>query len=133
MDRPKVGVGVIIQKDGKFLLGKRMGSHGEGCWCFPGGHLEGNEAVEDCAIRETEEETGVKIKNIRKATYTNDIFTKEGKHYVTLFVVADHDSGDAKVMEPEKCERWDWFEWDDLPYPLFVPVANLVEDGFRPY
>lgn len=132
MDRPKVGVGVIVQKDGKFLLGKRMGAHGEGSWCFPGGHLEGNERVEDCAIRETEEETGIKIKNIRKATYTNDIFSEESKHYVTLFVLADYDSGEVRICEPEKCEKWEWFDWNNLPSPLFVPVENLVKEGFRP-
>ena len=132
MDRPKVGVGVIVQKDGKVLLGKRMGAHGEGSWSFPGGHLEGNEKVEDCAQRETEEETGIRIKNIRKATYTNDIFADENKHYVTLFVLADHDSGEVRICEPEKCEKWEWFEWANLPSPLFIPVENLVKEGFRP-
>ncbi len=38
--RPKVGLGVLIFKDGKVLLGKRKGAHGEGTWCPPGGHLE---------------------------------------------------------------------------------------------
>ncbi len=83
-NRPKVGLGVCIRKDGKVLLGKRKNTHGEGDWCFPGGHLEFNETWEDCAIRETKEETGIKIKNIRLATATNDIFKKEGKHYITM-------------------------------------------------
>lgn len=39
IQRPKVGIGVIIQKDGKFLLGKRKSEHGNGTWCFPGGHF----------------------------------------------------------------------------------------------
>ena len=36
----RVGIGVIILKDGKVLLGKRKGSHGAGEYAFPGGHLE---------------------------------------------------------------------------------------------
>ena len=40
---PRVGIGVIIRKDNKILLGKRKNAHGEGSWCFPGGHLEFNE------------------------------------------------------------------------------------------
>ena len=38
--RPKVGIGVMVFKDGKVLMGKRKSSHGEGEWAWPGGHLE---------------------------------------------------------------------------------------------
>ena len=129
--RPNLGVGVIIVKDGKVLLGKRRNAHGAGCWCLPGGHLEFNEDIEDCARREAMEETGIQIKNIRFGPYTNDKFEKEEKHYVTLFVLAEYDSGDVVLREPEKCERWRWFEWDELPEPLFLPVENLLKQGFR--
>ncbi|MBU0929712.1 MAG: NUDIX domain-containing protein, partial [Nanoarchaeota archaeon] len=58
----RVGVGVYIIKDNKILFGKRKGFHGSGTWCPPGGHLEFNESIEECAIREVMEETGIKIK-----------------------------------------------------------------------
>ncbi len=131
-ERPKIGIGVIVIKDGKVLAGKRKGSHGEGSWSFPGGHLEFNEDIETCATREVMEETGISIKNIRKAAFTNDIFEKEGKHYVTLFVTSDFESGEAKVMEPNKCERWEWVEWNKLPNPLFLPIQNLLKQKFDP-
>ena len=75
MERPKVGVGVIIVKEGKILLGKRKNAHGEGTWCPPGGHLELGESYEECAKRETFEETGLQIKNLQFITATNDIFS----------------------------------------------------------
>ena len=128
-ERPKVGVGVIVIKDGKILLGKRKNAHGEGAWSFPGGHLEINESWEDCASRETMEETGMVIKNIRFGTATNDIFQAEEKHYITIFMLSDYDSGVVKVMEPEKCE---WFQWSQLPQPLFVPIQNLLKKNFNP-
>jgi 8-oxo-dGTP diphosphatase len=40
MDIVKVGVGVLIEKDGKILLGKRISSHGSGTYNLPGGHIE---------------------------------------------------------------------------------------------
>ncbi|HUT22050.1 MAG TPA: NUDIX hydrolase [Candidatus Bipolaricaulota bacterium] len=132
-ERPKVGVGVIIIKDDKVLLGKRKGALGQCTWCFPGGHLEYGESWQECAKRETMEETGINIKNIRFASTTNDIFQSEGKHYITIFMVSDFDSGEVKVMEPEKCEGWEWFEWDQLPEPLFLAVKNLLEIGFNPF
>jgi 8-oxo-dGTP diphosphatase len=127
-----VGVGVIIIKDGKILFGKRKNTHGEGTWCYPGGHLELGESWEECAIRETQEEAGIKIKNIRFATATNDIF-REDKHYVTICMVADYDSGEPQIMEPEKCFEWNWFEWDNLPKPLFLPTINKLKQNFNPF
>jgi 8-oxo-dGTP diphosphatase len=89
--------------------------------------------LEDCAEREVREETGVEIKNIRFATITNDVFRSEGKHYITIFMVSDYESGEAAVMEPHKCEKWDWFSWDSLPKPLFLPIENLLKQGFNPF
>ena len=130
---PRVGIGVIVLKDGKVLLGKRRGAHGAGSWSFPGGHLEFNEKLEDCARREVWEETGINIKNIRLGRFTNDIFESEGKHYVTLFLVADWESGTPRVMEPERCDTWEWFSWNSLPQqPLFLPLQNLLKQHWRP-
>ncbi len=135
MNRPKVGVGVFIIKSNKVLLGKRKNAHGEGSWSFPGGHLEINESWEECAKRESLEETGLHISNIRFATVTNDIFQFEQKHYITLFMIADYQSGEPELMEPDKCEKWEWFEWDDkkLPHPLFLPIQNLLKQKFTPF
>jgi 8-oxo-dGTP diphosphatase len=130
---PRIGVGVCVIKDGKVLFGKRKNAHGEGSWCFPGGHLEWNESIEECAKREVLEETWLSIKDLRFGPYTNDIFEKENKHYVTLFVIADYDSGELKLMEPEKCERWNWFDWKKLPRPLFLPVQNLLKGKYNPF
>lgn len=47
--RTKVGVGVMVFKDGKVLLGKRMSSHGDGEYFWPGGHMEHMESFEGCA------------------------------------------------------------------------------------
>jgi 8-oxo-dGTP diphosphatase len=130
---PRVGVGIIIAKDRKFLLLKRKGSHGQGSWAFIGGHLELGESLEDCAKREAKEEVGVKLKNIKPVAFTNDIFKKENKHYVTIFVTAEIESGTVKNLEPEKCEDLQWFSWDNFPKPLFIPVENLRKQKFSPF
>lgn len=131
-DRPKIGIGVIIIKDNKVLFGKRKNSHGDGTWSLPGGHLEFGESWEDCALREVEEEVGITINNLHFVTATNDIFQAEEKHYVTLFIKADYVSGEVTLKEPEKCEQWDWFSWDNLPQPLFLPIENLLRQKFNP-
>lgn len=125
-ERTKVGVGVMILKDGKVLLGKRKGSHGAGEYAFPGGHLEYMEFFEDCAKRETFEEAGIEIKNIKFQCIAN---TKKWtpKHYVHIGVIAELESGEPKVLEPEKCEGWDWYDIENLPEPIFNLVLPQIE------
>lgn len=130
--RPYVGVGVIVVKHDTVLMGLRKASHGSGTWNFPGGHLEYGEDILDCARREVWEEAGIRIRNARMGPYTNDIFKQEHKHYITLFVLSDYGYGEVQVREPEKCERWEWFSWENLPSPLFLPIKNLKKNGFHP-
>lgn len=130
MKNPRVGVGVIVHDGSRVLLGRRIGSHGADTWCFPGGHLEFGESPLQCAERELLEETGLQSNDLSVGPYTNDIFDEEGKHYVTLFVLAAYGGGTARVVEPDKCREWSWFEWPDLPAPLFLPIQNLLKLGF---
>ena len=84
----RVGVGVLLVRDGRVLLGERRGSHGAGTWAPPGGHLEDGETVEACARREVAEETGLTPGAVMPAPYSVDPFPELGRRYVTLFVVA---------------------------------------------
>ena len=59
--RPAIGVGVLVWRDKQLLLGKRLADQQDICWQFPGGHLENNESVIECAVREVQEETGLKV------------------------------------------------------------------------
>ena len=124
--RPVVGIGVMIIKDEKVLLGKRKGSHGEGEYCFPGGHLEYMESFVGCVVREVREEAGIEISNVRFLRLYNE---KEyvPKHYVNIAFVADWESGVAKVCEPDKLESWGWYDMDNLPVPLYATIPSLIE------
>ncbi|KOC89305.1 nucleotide triphosphate diphosphatase NUDT15 [Winslowiella iniecta] len=124
---PRIGVGVLIFRDGKLLLGRRKGSHGADSWSAPGGHLEFGESIEQCAQREVQEETGLRLDKLRIGPFTNDIFANEQKHYVTLFAVAHQPVGEPVLCEPEKCGGWQWFALDALPHPLFIPLQNLLQ------
>jgi 8-oxo-dGTP diphosphatase len=130
--RPAVGVSAIILDGAQVLLGWRVAGHGAGSWQLPGGHLEFGECIEECARREVLEETGLSITNLRLGPYTNDLFSAEGRHYVTLYVLADFAGGIPAALEPTKCSHWQWFPWSALPEPLFLPLANLLRLGFSP-
>ena len=125
----KVGVAVLIfNKQNQVLLGLRQGSHGAGLWHTPGGHLEFQESIATTAKRETLEEIGVKLMDISHMAVTNDVFKKEGKHYITIIVAARLKEGAiVKNLEPEKCREWKWFDLNDLPDNLFPSLDKLFK------
>lgn len=127
--RPKVGIGVMIIKENKVLLAKRKGSHGEGEYAFPGGHLEYMESFEECARRETKEECGIDIKNIQFQLLAN-VKKYAPKHYVHIGVIAEWAGGEPKVLEPEKSESWGWYEINNLPNPLFE-MCRIAAESYR--
>ena len=126
----RVGVGVFVFKDGKFLMQQRKGAHGAGTWSVPGGHLEFGESFEDTAIREVKEETSLDITNICFGAVTNDHFVEENKHYVTIWMISDWADGEEYITEPDKCVAQAWFTFDTLPTPLFLPWNQLLGSEF---
>ena len=54
---PTVGVAVVLLEFGRLLLGERR----DGGWCIPCGHVEWDESIEQAAMREFAEETGLLV------------------------------------------------------------------------
>jgi len=126
-----VGVGVLINKRRRILLIKRWGSHGEGTWAPPGGHIDFGESVIDCAKREVKEEVDIEIKNLKVIGFTEDIFKKDKKHYITIWVCSDWKSGEIKKSDRE-FSKIDWFSWQNLPKPLFISLKNFIKGRIYP-
>ena len=124
--QPGIGVGVLVWREQQILLGERITKGQDSCWQFPGGHLENNESVTECARREVQEETGLNIKNLRHLGFTDTPFEVAQHRYLTLLVSCEYESGEAERLEPEKCARWQWFDYQKLPAPLFVPITSFL-------
>jgi len=124
---PKVGVAAMIIKDGKVLMGKRKNTHGSGDLAFPGGKMEHMESIEECVRHEVREEAGIEIKNIKFLRLLN-LKGYPPKHFVDIGFVADWASGEPTVMEPEKCEGWDWYPLNAIPKErLFYRLDTFFE------
>ena len=114
---PLVGVGTMILRDGKVLLGRRKGSHGAESFGWAGGHLKFGETLEQGAIREVSEETGLVVSSLKLLCISNII--DYGKHYLDIEFLAEVEPGQPQVLEPHRVESWDWYSFEDLPSPLF--------------
>jgi len=129
-----VGVGIILVKDGKVLLGKRHDDpekadsemHGEGTWTCPGGGVEFLESPEETAIREVEEETGIKVNKARVISMSND--RVEDAHFITIGLLAEDFEGEPLVKEPDEITEWKWFDLNELPSPLFLCSEKLIKN-----
>ncbi|KAG6951863.1 hypothetical protein JG688_00013554 [Phytophthora aleatoria] len=134
----RVGVGVLLMSKKHpdcVLIGQRKGSHGEGKFALPGGHLEMFESWEECALREVKEETDLDLKEAKFATVTNDPMENEGKHYITILMQAVvDDEQTVRNMEPNKCEGWSWMPWADLRSrdDMFTPLFHVTHSEFTP-
>jgi len=131
--KPGVGVGVMILKNGKILLGKRhpdkeeaSGLKEAGTWTMPGGKLDFQESFEECAKRETLEECGIKLNKVKVMCINND--KNEHAHFITIGLFSDDFEGEPKVIEPDKITEWSWFDLNNLPYPLFSPTKKMLDN-----
>lgn len=128
---PRVGIGVMMQnKKGEVLLGLRRGSHGAGEWCFPGGHLEWGETVFKTAEREVKEETGLDVSRFELISVFDEMryIKTDNKHYLNIGVKAEYQGGAPKLMEPDKCEEWRWFNLDNLPEKMLESTEQIIKN-----
>ena len=123
---------LVYGKDGKVQLIRRTGAHGEGTWAPPGGHVDFGESVIDTAKREMKEEAGIDIGNIEILGFTEDVFEKEQKHYITIWMKGEWIVGELKTSDREFSEIG-WYDMKNLPQPLFVSFKHFVEGKLLPH
>ena len=133
--KPGVGVGVMILRGNKVLLGKRHSDaqkadtelHGEGSWTMPGGKLHFQEELEDAALREVLEESGIRAnrEKLEIISVTNDMV--QDAHYVTIGFLCKDFEGEPEVMEPDEITEWKWFDLDNLPNPIYLTSGKILK------
>jgi len=126
---PGVGVGVLIFNDeGQLLLGKRKGSHGEGEYSVPGGWVEYGETLKATAVRELKEEVDLYVteEELHFLKF-EESFEYMPKHIINFgFKLIYTGRRQPKLLEPEKCEGWGWYDLDSLPEPIGTLTQNLI-------
>ncbi len=77
------------------------------------------------AKRELLEETGLIADGLELINITND--PRDDRHYVHIIFLAKSVQGEPIVIEPDKCEKWEWYKMSNLPKPLFFGHKKLLE------
>ena len=125
MNEPRVGVGVMIVRDDRVLMAKRARGRWAGWYGWIGGKLEFGEALQDCARRESREEAGVEIANLRLLCLSSIIV--EDQHWIDVEFLADIARGEPHTAAPDEIDGWTWCPIDQLPSPIFEPAQKALE------
>lgn len=119
---PHVGVGCIVVCDGRILM---VQNH-RGFWSTPGGHLDFGESPAECAVRETFEETGVRVTEVEFVAITNDVLPDAGRHYITIWMRANAAELTPVIHDRAEIAAAGWFPPNALPEPRHLYFENLL-------
>lgn len=91
----------------------------KGKWAIPGGFLEGNETVEEAALRELQEETGIKNVYLEQFHVFSDPDRDPRGRVITVAFFALISSEDLELVATEDAARAAWWSIDELPSLAF--------------
>lgn len=126
----RIGVAVIVRRDdGQILLERRSDC---GWWGLPGGRVEPGESIEQAALREVLEETGLSVRITRLVGLYSEpderivTFPDNVVHLVDAAVAAEIVSGRLTISSESEDLRY--FEPGALPVDLVPPARRLLAD-----
>lgn len=108
----------IIHQYPKILLGMKKRGHGAGKWNGFGGKVEEGETIEEAAVREIKEESGIKVREINKLGVIEFIYQDgSGNMEVHIFHAKEFRGSPAESEEM----RPKWFDINEIPYDKMWP------------
>lgn len=124
---------IFIKKDDKYLVLKRSEhkKYAPNVFHPVGGKVDLNENPYEATIRETKEETGITVANLRLRAVLLEIkpLSNEPYNWVIYHFIGDYESG--KVTQTEEGELL-WLTADEIKNsPLFPSVHNIIDNIFN--
>ena len=132
--RPSVTADCIVMTSEavpQVLLIKRAKEPYKGYWAFPGGFLNMDETTEQCAIRELEEETGLKISEVQQVGAYSKVDRDPRDRTITVAYL-------AIIRKPTEVNGQDdaaiakWWKINSLP-PLAFDHADIMKEVIAKY
>jgi 8-oxo-dGTP diphosphatase len=124
--RPGVGCGAAIIRDGRILLVERRTPPEAGYWNLPGGKVDFLERVEAAIVREIKEEVSVDIA-LGPLLCMTQMIGIDGQHWVSPIHLATIVAGEPVNQEPEKIASVSWFSLDAPPAPLAQGARDAIQ------
>lgn len=121
---PKVGVGVLVVKEGKLLLVRRTMKPEIGKWSIPAGYLDAGENPKSTAVREALEETGLHVEIERLIdVYQNP--PEEGG--ASIFILYEAREIGGTLQAGDDADAVGFFAPDNLPEIAFNSTRAAIQ------
>lgn len=125
---------IILSEDGqKILLHLRQNTgYQDGKWdTAASGHVDAGESAKQAAVRECQEEIGIKVKReCLEFVHLSHHFSESDRTYYHIYFVVNAYEGTPMIMEPEKAAHLEWFKLDSLPDEM-VPCRKIAIESWR--
>ena len=136
--RPAVTADCVVvtrEAEPKVLLIQRAIEPYKGCWAFPGGFMNMDETTEQCAIRELEEETGLKLDTMHQIGAYSKVDRDPRGRTITVAYLAIIDKP-VQVNGQDDAAKAEWFPINNLPHLAFdhqeiMTDAKLKLEGIK--
>lgn len=124
---------IVITKEenAKVLLIQRGDEPYKGTWAFPGGFMNMDETTEQCAIRELEEETGLKVKDVHQIGAYSKVDRDPRGRTITVAYLAIIDKP-ISVVGQDDAAKAEWWPINSLPHLAF-DHDEIVSDAITLY
>ena len=132
--RPAVTADCVVitrEAEPKVLLIQRGNMPFKGGWAFPGGFMNMDETTEQCAIRELEEETGLRLSKIQQIGAYSKVDRDPRGRTITVAYLAIVDEPIA-VTGQDDAAKAEWWPLSDLPHLAFDHY-DIMQDAVRVY
>jgi ADP-ribose pyrophosphatase YjhB (NUDIX family) len=130
-DRPVVGVGGVIVRDGKALIIKRANEPYKGQWSIPGGRVELGESLVDAVRREMREETGL-IVDVGPLIEVFERIQRDGARVLYHFVIVDYlcSCAGGDLCAGDDAEDAVWVTSDELAhFDIRSSAVDVIRKG----
>ena len=132
--RPAVTADCIVitnESQPKVLLIQRGDNPFKGAWALPGGFMNMDETTEECAIRELEEETGLKVATVFQIGAYSKVDRDPRGRSITVAYLSIIDSP-KEVKGQDDAAKAEWFPINDLPQLAF-DHNDIMKDAVAAY
>lgn len=132
--RPAVTADCIVitkEAEPKVLLIQRGDEPFKECWAFPGGFMNMDETTEECAIRELEEETGLKVSDIHQIGAYSKVNRDPRGRTVTVAYLSIMDKP-LPVTGHDDAAKAEWWPLSSLPILAF-DHDEIISDAIAIY
>ena len=123
----RTAVYLIPIKDGNVLLSRRYKTGWmDGNYSLISGHVDGKEKASDAMIRETYEESGIKVEKEDLIPVTV-VHSNSSQEYIDIYFKTERWTGIPTIIEPDKCDDLSWFPINKLPENIVPNVKTVIE------